>query len=69
MTDTDQSYAVIADKFLRLVERYKWREAEKKDVAEQQKELISEATGRCYSTKGMIKVIAMRKKKPDDLSK
>ena len=42
--------------------------AKKKDVAEQQKGLMAEAKGRGYDTKVMRKVIALRKRKPDELA-
>ena len=40
----------------------------RKDVAEQQKELLAEAKGRGYDTKVMKKVIALRKRKPDEIA-
>lgn len=42
--------------------------AEKKDVAAQEKELFAEAKGRGYDTKVMKKVIALRKRKPDEIA-
>ena len=36
--------------------------------AEQQKELMAEAKGRGYDTRVMKMVIALRKRKPDDLA-
>ena len=43
-------------------------EAEKKDLAEQQKEVMAEAKARGYDTKVMRKVIALRKREPDDIA-
>ena len=43
-------------------------DAEKRDVAEQIKELMAEAKGRGYDTKVLRKVIALRKRKPDDVA-
>ncbi len=51
-----------------FVERAEQLASEKKDVAEQEKELFSEAKGRGYDTKAMRKVIALRKRKPDDIA-
>lgn len=62
MTD---AYTVTADELRQFVERFEQLEAEKSDVAEQQKELMSEAKGRGYDGKVMRKVIALRKRKPD----
>lgn len=61
-------YAVTADELRQFIERYEQLESEKKDVAEQQKELMAEAKGRGYDTKVMRKVVAMRKRTPDDLA-
>ena len=64
----DRAYAVSADELRQFIERYEQLESEKKDVTEQQKELMAEAKGRGYDTKVMKKVVALRKRKPDDLA-
>ncbi len=61
-------YNVTADELRQFIERFEQLESEKKDVAEQQKELMAEAKGRGYDTKVMKKVIALRKRKPDDIA-
>lgn len=63
------SYSVTADELRQFIERFEQLEAEKKDVTKQQKELMAEAKGRGYDTKVMKKVIALRKRKPDDIAK
>ncbi len=68
MSDPTDSYAVTADELRQFIERYEQLEAEKKDVTEQQKELMAEAKGRGYDTKVMKKVVALRKRKPDDIA-
>ncbi|WP_374426536.1 DUF2312 domain-containing protein [Tabrizicola sp.] len=68
MPDATDPYAVTADELRQFIERYEQLDSEKKDVAEQQKELMAEAKGRGYDTKVMRKVIAMRKRKPDELA-
>ncbi|MFN3938739.1 MAG: DUF2312 domain-containing protein [Gemmobacter sp.] len=65
---TPDSFAVTADELRQFIERYEQLEAEKQDVAEQQKELMAEAKGRGYDTRVMRKVIALRKRKPDDIA-
>lgn len=62
------AYNVTADELRQFIERFEQLEAEKKDVADQQKELMTEAKGRGYDTKVMKKVIALRKRKPDDIA-
>ncbi len=68
MSDANDAYNVTADELRQLIERYEQLEAEKKDVTEQQKELMAEAKGRGYDTKVMAKVIALRKRKPDEIA-
>ena len=60
--------AVTADELRQFIERFEQLESEKKDVADQQKELMAEAKGRGYDTKVMRKVIALRKRKPDEIA-
>lgn len=67
-TNTDATYRVTADELRQLVERYERLEAEKKDIADAQKEVMAEAKGRGYDTKVLRKVIAMRKRDKDDIS-
>jgi uncharacterized protein (UPF0335 family) len=61
-------YNVTADELRQFIERYEQLESEKADVTEQQKELMAEAKGRGYDTKVMKKVVALRKRKPDDIA-
>ncbi|MBE0552721.1 MAG: DUF2312 domain-containing protein [Rhodobacteraceae bacterium] len=68
MSDASDPYNVTADELRQFIERYEQLEAEKKDVTEQQKELMAEAKGRGYDTKVMKKVVALRKRKPDDIA-
>ena len=62
------SYRVTADELRQFIERYERLESEKKDNAEQQKEVMAEAKARGYDTKVMRKVIALRKREPDDIA-
>jgi uncharacterized protein (UPF0335 family) len=61
-------YNVTADELKQFVERFEQLEAEKKDLAEQQKELMAEAKGRGYDTKILRKIVALRKRQPDDIA-
>ena len=65
---TDEAYNVSADELRQFIERYEQLESEKKDATEAQKELMNEAKGRGYDTAVMKKVIALRKRKPDDIA-
>jgi uncharacterized protein (UPF0335 family) len=68
MSDPTDAYNVTADELRQFIERFEQLEAEKKDVAEQQKELMAEAKGRGYDTKVLRKVVALRKRKPDEIA-
>ena len=62
------SYRVTRDELRAFVERFERLEAEKADIMSQQKEVMAEAKSRGYDTKVMRKLIAMRKRDPQDLS-
>lgn len=68
MSDTTLAYNVTAEELRQFIERFEQLDSEKRDVAEQQKELMAEAKGRGYDTKVMKQVIALRKRKPDDIA-
>ena len=68
MSDPTDAYNVTADELRQFIERFEQLESEKKDVAEQQKELMAEAKGRGYDTKVLRKVVALRKRKPDEIA-
>ncbi|EPX85630.1 DUF2312 domain-containing protein [Salipiger mucosus] len=64
----DGGYGVAAGELKQFIERFERLEAEKKEIADQQKEVMAEAKGRGYDTKVMRKVIALRKREPDDIA-
>lgn len=69
MTQTMPGHnSLVADELRQFIERAEQLEAEKRDIAEQAKELMAEAKGRGFDTKVMKKIIALRKRKPDDIS-
>ena len=68
MSDPVDTYSVTAEELRQFIERFEQLESEKKDVAEQQKELMAEAKGRGYDTKILKQVVALRKRKPDDIA-
>jgi len=65
---SDATYAIAADELRQFIEQYEHLEAEKKDIAEQQKEVMAEAKARGYDTKVIRKVIALRKRDKDDIA-
>ena len=67
-TVVDTSYTVAGQELRKFIERYERLEAEKKDIADAQKEVMAEAKGRGYDTKVIRKVIAIRKRDANDLA-
>jgi len=67
-TSSDTSYRVTADELRQFIERIERLDAEKKDIAEAQKEVMAEAKGRGYDTKVMRKLIALRKRDAQDIA-
>ena len=71
MTETAtnaESYKVTADELRQFIERIERLDSEKKDLAEQQKEVMAEAKGRGYDTKVIRKVVALRKRDANDIA-
>ncbi|MBV6635774.1 MAG: DUF2312 domain-containing protein [Mameliella sp.] len=68
MQDQTDSYGIAAGELKQFIERYERLEEEKREIGEQQKELMAEAKGRGYDTKVMRKVIALRKREADDIA-
>ncbi len=61
-------FRVTAAELRQFVERVERLEAEKKDIAEQIKEVMAEAKGRGYDTKVLRKLITLRKRDRDDIA-
>ena len=59
-SEGDATYRVTANELRQFVERI--------ELAEQQKEVMSEAKSRGYDTKVLRKVIALRKRDKDDIA-
>ena len=68
MSEIDTSYRVTADELRQFIERIERLDAEKKDLAEQQKEVMAEAKGRGYDTKVMRKLISLRRRDQNDIA-
>jgi uncharacterized protein (UPF0335 family) len=67
-TSIDAVQRVTAEELRQFVERVERLEAERKDLADQQKEVMAEAKARGYDTKVMRKIIALRKRDKDDIA-
>ena len=68
MSDLDSSYRVTSDELRQFIERIERLDSEKKDLMEQQKEVMAEAKGRGYDTKVMRKIVALRKRDDNDIA-
>lgn len=73
MKDTDEDrrvvekvYRAAAGELRSFIERFEALQAEKQEIADQQKEVMSEAKSRGYDTKVLRRIIALRKREPDD---
>lgn len=62
---SDQNYNVAADELRQFIERIERLEAEKKDIADQVKEVYAESKARGYDQKAMRSLISLRKKDSD----
>ena len=65
MTNLNQ---ITADELRSFIERAEQIGAEKHDLSEAEKELMAEAKGRGYDAKILRKIIALRKRKPDEIA-
>jgi len=65
---TDETYRVTANELRQYVERIERLDSEKKDIADQQKEVFAELKGRGYEPKIVRKVIALRKREKDEIA-
>ena len=68
MSDLDSSYRVTSDELRQFIERIERLDSEKKDLIEQQKDVMAEAKGRGYDTKIMRRLIGMRRRDQADVA-
>ena len=62
------SYRVTAEELRQFVERFERFEIEKKDIADQQKEVMAEAKSRGYDTRIMRKIVSLRKRDLEEVA-
>ncbi len=65
---TEATSSVAGQELRQFIERFERLDAEKKDIADAQKEVMAEAKGRGYDTKVMRKIISIRKMDANDLA-
>ena len=69
MADTvPDSYRVAGEELRQFVERFERLEIEKKDISDQQKEVMAEAKSRGYDTRIMRKIVSLRKRDLEDIA-
>lgn len=61
-------YKVTAGELRQFVERYERLESERKDIADQMKEVMAEARARGYDVKVLKKLIALRKRDSSEVN-
>jgi uncharacterized protein (UPF0335 family) len=66
--ETQTQYRVTAGELRQFVERYERLEAERRDLADQMKEVLAEARARGYDVKVLRKLIALRKRDSAEVS-
>jgi len=60
--------AIAGEELRAFIERFERLDAEKKDIADAQKEVMAEAKGRGYDVRILRKLIALRKRDKDDIA-
>ena len=69
MADTvPDSYRVAGEELRQFVERFERLEIEKKDISDQQKEVMVEAKSRGYDTRIMRKIVSLRKRDREEIA-
>jgi uncharacterized protein (UPF0335 family) len=64
----DNAHKAAAEQIRAFIERYERLEAEKQDVADQQKEVLAEAKGNGFNVKALRRIIGERKRNQDELA-
>ena len=67
-TSLDNSYRVTGEELRQFIERYEHLEAERKDLLDQQKEILAEARNRGYDIRVVRKLMAIRRRDPQEVS-
>ena len=67
-TSLDNSYRVTGEELRQFIERYEHLEAERKDLLDQQKEVLAEARNKGYDIRVVRKLMAIRRRDPQEVS-
>ena len=67
-TSLDNSYRVTGEELRQFIERYEHLESERKDLQDQQKEVLAEARNRGYDIRVVRKLMAIRRRDPQEVS-
>ncbi|NOC46399.1 MULTISPECIES: DUF2312 domain-containing protein [Ruegeria] len=66
--EAEASYKVTSGELRQFVERIERLELEKKDIADQIKEVYAESKSRGYDVKALRSIISLRKRDKDDIA-
>ena len=66
--NSSENYRVTAGELRQFIERFETLEIEKRNIADQQKEVMAEAKGRGYDTKILRKLVVLRKRDLQDIA-
>jgi uncharacterized protein (UPF0335 family) len=66
--NSGEAYRVTAGELRQFIERFENLEIEKRNIADQQKEVMAEAKGRGYDTKILRKLVVLRKRDLQDIA-
>jgi uncharacterized protein (UPF0335 family) len=66
--NSGETYRVTADELRQFIERFENLAIEKRNIADQQKEVMAEAKGRGYDTKILRRLVVLRKRDLQDVA-
>ena len=66
--NSGENYRVTAGELRQFIELFETLEIEKRNIADQQKEVMAEAKGRGYDTKILRKLVVLRKRDLQDIA-
>lgn len=66
--DEEAAYRVASDELRQFVERIERLEQDKRDIADQIKEVFAESKARGYDQKALRAIISLRKRDPEDVA-
>ena len=64
----DKAYQVSANELRQFIEQFEGLESEKQKATAGQSSILAEAKARGYDVKAIRKIVALRKRKPDEIA-